>query len=331
MEFNVCVVGCGAMGQKHVEEWSRRPDSAVVAVCDILPERARAFAEKTGAQAFEQYQKAILCDGVNVVSVCTPVCHHFEIAAFAAENGRHVITEKPIALTLDQADGMIEAARKNDVRLVVSYQMRDSPRSRHYREIIRRGDFGGPVFARFVDVREVRPKLAMHGKWMNGGPLIDMAGHWFDLMRFWTGEEPIAVSAAGHVFGRGKKRLKTVEDFAIDAAEVQVRYGGGHVLSAFANWGMPEGFRGISEESLCGPELALQLSQGKIIAHYAHRQEIWQDFQAEFQGPGARIHDLVEAIRERRNPVVDGAAGRAALRVCLAALESIETGKTVYL
>jgi len=264
MAFQVCIVGGGDMGRSHMKEWMQRSDAKIVSVTDANPKTAEAMARETGATAYESYVDAIRHKGVNVVAVCIPVCLHQEVACFAAEHGCHVITEKPIALTLPQAEKMIATAAKHRVKLAVSYQYREFPHFQKVRELVRAGEFGGPIFNRIVDIREVRSKLAMHRKSMNAGPVVDAAGHYFDLVRFFTGEEPLSVHARGHVFGKGKKRLDGITDFAIDAADVLVEYSGGHTLSYFCNWGMPEGFPGVYDELISGgPSSWLELSRAR--------------------------------------------------------------------
>ncbi len=84
MEFRVAIIGSGAMGNRHAPAWAAREDTKVVAICDILEDRRNDLAEKTGAVAYEWYKDAIANDGVNVISICTPVRVHSEIAVFAA-------------------------------------------------------------------------------------------------------------------------------------------------------------------------------------------------------------------------------------------------------
>ncbi|HEO70223.1 MAG TPA: Gfo/Idh/MocA family oxidoreductase, partial [Candidatus Hydrogenedentes bacterium] len=233
MAVGVCVIGSGDMGGQHARAWQARDDCDVLAVFDPIEERRNALAAEVGATAYETYEDAITHDGVDVVSVCTPTCFHAEIAQCAALQGRHVLCEKPIALNLEDADAMIAAARDNGVLLSISLQCRSFPRNRRMKELISAGAFGSPLFLRYVDVRDVRPKIAMHRRAMNNGPVLDMLCHFVDTARFLTGTEPESVFATGHVFGRDHPRLAEVDDIAIDAAEVQVRFTGGHVLSAF--------------------------------------------------------------------------------------------------
>lgn len=333
MEFKVSIIGCGDMGRNHAKVWSAREYAEIVSVCDPLEDRRTKLAETTGAAAYDYYKDAVLHEGVNVISICTPVCFHSEIGCFAAEHGVHVLSEKPLALTMEQADAVVQAAKQNEVFLSTSFQYRGLPKFLKYRELFRSGAFGGPIIVRFTDVREVRPKLAMHRKSMNGGPIIDMAGHYFDMMRFITGEEPVSVYAQGYVYGEGKQRLEGIDDLAIDSATMEVKMTGGHTLSALVNWGMPEGYAGYGDgEILMGPAMSVQ-PVGKtleVLKAGGEKQEI-DVSQGGLPGPTVRINGLCDAIADGVPLKVSGEDGRIALAVSLAALESIGTGEVVRL
>lgn len=331
MKLGVAIIGCGDMGKQHASAWQARDDSFVATVYDPQKERSDALAARVGARACESFEEAITHDDVAAVSVCVPVGLHSEVACFAAQNGRHVLTEKAIALTVEQAEAMIAAAKANDVHLSVSFQYRAFPRYQRYRELFQNGDFGGPVFVRYEDIREVRPKLAMHSQALNGGPVIDMAGHYFDLMRYFTGEEPQSVFATGHIFGKGKPRLATVDDLAIDAASIEVRMGGGHSLHVFVNWGMPEGFPGWGSEQFVGPVMSARPVDGQIECTWADKKERLENSAPTPPGPAARVADLASAIINGTPLEVTGEDGLAALRVSLGALESVQTGRAVSL
>lgn len=324
MEFRVAIIGSGDMGRQHAAAWNSREDAKVVAVCDLLEDRRNDLAQSTGATPYLAYRDAITHEGVNVISICTPVCFHSEIGICAAEHGCHVLSEKPLALTLDQADAVIAAARANHVLLSTSLQYRGWPRYKKYRELFEQGAFEEPIFMRFADVREVRPKTDMHRKSRNGGPIIDMAGHYFDLARYITGKEPVSVYARGHIFGTGKPRLAGIDDLEIDAATIEVSMTGGHVLSVFVNWGMPEGFTGFGDEVIVGPGLSAKPVDGRIEAIYgSHVEHI--ELPTGPSGPIIRINGLVESILQGVPLEVSGEVGRIALSVSLAALESIRT------
>lgn len=330
MKHGVAIIGCGDMGKTHATAWAERKDCKILTVHDPDKTRADELAGKTGGKSCATCQEAITQEGVTIVSVCAPVFLHKEISCFAAAAGRHVLCEKPIALTLEDADEMIKTAKDSKVKLAVSYQLRGSSRYQRYKEFVQNGDFGGPVVYRFVDIREIRSKIAMHSKSMNGGSVIDMAGHWFDLMRFFTGSEPKSVFASGYIFAEGKKCVESVKDLAIDTAEIQVTMTNGHTLSAFVDWGMPKGFQCIREERLVGPSMAVWTENGKVVARYAGRTVVY-DAQTDPCGPVVRIADLIDAIEHDCKPEVAGEEGKAALAVSLAVLKSIENGKAVDL
>jgi len=329
--FGVAVIGCGAMGGNHAASWNAREDCALVAVYDPDSQRAQAMVQQYGIQACESWQSAIARPDVHLVSVCTPVCHHAEISIFAAKAGKHVLCEKPIALTLEDGHAMKTAAQKAGVHLGISYQYRGLNVYRCYRDLLTSGRVRGPVMMRFTDMREVRPKLAMHRRSMNGGPLIDMAGHYFDLVRFITGADPQSVFASGHVFGRGKERLASIPetDLAVDAAEIQVRYGDGHVASMLVHWGLPEKSRGYSNEVMVtadavvrpDPEQGLVLTSGAETAAFA--------LEPDPPVPAVYTEALAEAAAGGFFAGVSADDGCYALAVSLAALKSIKTGKEV--
>lgn len=118
--LRVCVVGCGDLGRTHARCWAQVPQAQVAAVVDIQEERARQLTAELGLDGFfTDYREAIEQPQVNVVSVCIPTSLHPAVTMYAAERGRHVLTEKPIALDLAQADAMLAAARQNNVKFSV--------------------------------------------------------------------------------------------------------------------------------------------------------------------------------------------------------------------
>ena len=254
---------------------------------------------------------------------------HPEIAIAAAEAGCHILCEKPIALDLDSADRMIAAARLAGVQLVIGYQYRGRSTYKRYRALLSELP-PGPIICRFSDCRQVRPKLAMHDRQQNGGPLIDMAGHFFDLVHWLTGAEATTVYAIGHVFGAGKQRIASVDDPAIDAASILVHYTDGHVCDLHVNWGLPEDTPDYWTEFISTPhgilhpdgDHVVSLTQDGLRTHARSSDPI---------GPAVRIADLLHAIENQVSPELDGVRGRRALEISLAALESIKTHELVYL
>lgn len=331
-KLRVCVIGCGDMGAKHAAAWARRDDARVVAVSSPTEARRRALADKFGAKAYADAYEAMDQDDVNVVSICTPAGFHADYACHAMRRGRHVLCEKPIALTLADAGRMIACAAEHRVHLATSFQYRGLPRIAKYRELFLSGELGSPLLMQYRDTREVRPKLAMHRPEGNGGVVIDMAGHHIDAFRYITGAEPVEVTATGHTFGRGKPRLQSIERLAIDAATLQIRFAGGHALQLLLNWGMPEGFPEQRAEYLAGPKLAGVVETAEFDKQFCLQRGIEREVLPDaVPNHASRVDDLAEAILNGKPLEVTGQDGRVALRVSLAALQSIQTERSVPL
>jgi len=328
--LGIAIIGCGTMGKLHASGWAARPDAKVRVVFDPDQARARELAANYDAKTCVFWQEAITHDAIDVVSICTPVCFHCEIAVASAKAGCHALCEKPIALSLDEADAMQKAADDAKVQLSVSYQFRGRSQYKLYRDLIKSEVIAGPVMARFVDCREVRPKTAMHRRSMNGGPIIDMPGHFFDVMRFITNADPISVYASGHIFGRGKRRLAGIEDLAIDVAEIQVRYKHGHVASVLVHWGLPEQTKVFSQQYLATANAMIFCQDQEVTLEQGATSTVHR-LTPDPAGPSVTIEGLVKAIRGDTSAIVTAMDGRKALSVSLGALESIRTGSVVCL
>ena len=328
MEYGVAIIGCGDRGTTHARSWKDRSDAKVISVFDEDKNRCERLAMETDARVCRSYEEAIKTTGVSVVSVCVPTTFHCEVTECAAENGKHVFCEKPFALTLEQGRKMLDAIEKAGIVFMPCFQNRDRSLFNKQRELFASGVFGNPVRFRFADIREVRPKKAMHSQALNGGVVIDMACHMIDIMRFITGEEPERVFATGHVFGQGKPRLADVTDLAIDEANVDVSFHGGHQLQMYLNWGMPEGFPGTTGQFLIGPTGMARESGGQCEVLYGDHTESWPSINP---GTAMRIDKFVGVVAGDSEPDVGAADAFVALQVSLAALRSIRDGGVVDL
>jgi len=332
--LRVCVVGCGFMGSIHANCWSKVSEAQVVAVVDILEERAQKLAGELGLERFfTDYREAIDLPQVNVVSICIPTNIHAEVALYSAERGKHVFTEKPIALDLEQADAMIAAARGNNVCFSVGLMRNHSPVMAEIRRWIDDGRLSQPVVYWASDIREVRPKREMHDVHANGGPVIDMAVHLFATWRYLFDSPAQEVYAHGFTYARQRPELASISHKALDTATVSVRHLSGDVGNFLVSWGVPPG---VVPPPM--PEVMLTAS-GVLHATFGASHQ-----QASLQSEGGNwetivtseenmyqceILDFAQAILDDRPPLVSGEQGRAALQVALAALESIRTRSPV--
>lgn len=340
MTLKVGIVGCGDMGAKHASAWQQQANVRVVACCDLDHDRARGLGDSIGARSFAGWQEMLQGSGADVISICVPTSFHAEIAIAAVTSGCHVLCEKAIALTLEDADRMIAAADTHHRVLLVSHQYRSLRYSREVRRLIDGGRLGSPLYAHFAEMREVRPKLAMHMPSMNGGPFHDMAGHLIDMFRFWTGSEPLSVLAHGGAWGAGKKRLAGLPDLGMDTIAMQARFEGGHVLSINLSWGLPEGTPSYSSLLVHGPEAFVELQDHsspnrcvgdvskdlRLVVRSAHGAEEVACAQMD-NGPAPVITSLIRAIETGETSEFRASEARRALALILAAERSCRSGE----
>ncbi|HEX2911310.1 MAG TPA: Gfo/Idh/MocA family oxidoreductase [Chloroflexia bacterium] len=344
-KLRVVVVGAGDMGLRHALAWRElrartngEIEGELVGLVDDAPARleaARDLFRLSDSTLFSDYQEAIASARPDVVSVCVPTAFHTTVGLVAIEHGAHVLIEKPLALTLEQADSVISAAERQGVLLAVGFMLRYSPAVRQLQNWVTQGKLGQPLFYSAENFMGIRPKIVMHHKNINGGPLVDYWCHHFDLWSLLFQSEPLSVTGYGSTFAQGKPEVAHLSELAVDTAGVLVRYANGSTGQLSTSWGLPRGLSvTFSADRLVGPlgivigdiRKSLTLysveegSQVQVQAENIER-DFWQD----------EITALARAIVQGGAPLAGGAEGRKALELSLAALESIETGQVVKL
>jgi len=189
------LLGCGRISGTHIEAIAANRDRAVlVAVCDVIEERARLAAEKAGGVPyFTDYQKMLEAGGFDVVSICTPSGLHPEHGIMAAEAGYHVLSEKPIGISLEPVDRLVRTCDRTGRQLFVVMQNRLNPTVKLLRQAVDKGRFGRICFAQ-VNVFWTRPQeyydqAPWRGTWeFDGGAFLNQASHYVDLMHWLVGE-----------------------------------------------------------------------------------------------------------------------------------------------
>ena len=190
------LVGCGRISGKHFEAFERHADqAALVAVCDIDPETLAAAAARTGAKPFESIERLLAGSDADVVVICTPSGLHAEQTVKAAEAGRHVVTEKPMATRWLDGQRMVHACDAAGVRLFVVKQNRRNPTLALLKRAVDLGRFG-PIHSVQVNVFWNRPQeyydsAEWRGTWeFDGGAFMNQASHYVDLLDWLVG--PVA-------------------------------------------------------------------------------------------------------------------------------------------
>lgn len=187
-KLNIAIIGCGGIANgKHLPSLSKLEQVEMTAFCDIVLERAEKAAKEYGtkdAKTYVDFKKLLQDTSIDVVHVCTPNNAHMEITVAALESGKHVMCEKPMAKTTEEAKKMVEAAERTGKKLTIGYNNRFRPDSQHLHKLCERGDLGEIYYAKAHAIR--RRAVPTWGVFLDeekqgGGPLIDIGTHALDL------------------------------------------------------------------------------------------------------------------------------------------------------
>jgi len=201
------LVGAGLFGTRHAQAYSRHHAVDFVAVCDVDGDRARSVAQQYGARAwYSDLSEMLRNPDVVAVSVATPDHAHRDVAVACAKAGKHILVEKPLATTVEDAEAITTAARDAGVVFMVDFHNRVNPPMVHARDAIRRGDVGTPtyLYARLSNTTAVPTEML---RWSSqSSALWFLASHMIDLARWLLDDEPqrvYAVSREGILHSMG--------------------------------------------------------------------------------------------------------------------------------
>jgi UDP-N-acetyl-2-amino-2-deoxyglucuronate dehydrogenase len=334
------IVGTGMIGRYHAEGIRETDGAELVAVCRGSREGAEAAAREYGVPCETSYESLLARPDVDAVCLCTPSGMHAAQTLAAAAAGKHVLVEKPMALTMADADAMIGACRSAGVRLSVALQRRTDPTFRAVREAIEAGDLGRMVLGT-ASVPYVRPQsyydsAAWRGTWAldGGGALMNQGIHLADLLVWFMGD-PVEVSA-----GQGTlTHAIEVED----CVTASLRFANGALGALVATTAAAPGFPHRVE--VYGSRGGVQMEGEDVVR--------WQGEAPPRVAPGPPapaaagagaspagikaaghvrlVADLVASIRDGRPVLVPGEEGRRSLALVLAVYESARTGRPVTL
>jgi predicted dehydrogenase len=251
--LRVGIVGAGFMGQMHANVYSYLPGVKLVGVADILQEKAEKIANEKGAVAYSSFEEMLAGEELDLVDICLPTYLHCEYTVKAALAGKHVFCEKPMAMSLAEADKMIETTEKAGVKFMIGQCVRFWPEYAKLKELISNGELGRITSASFWRL-SATPTWAWENWLMDpkksGGALLDLHIHDVDFISYVFGE-PRGVHSIGSCDQRGWNHVFThydYEDFAC--------------VSEGA-WDMPKGFPFAAAFRVVGEQATAELRPGE--------------------------------------------------------------------
>jgi predicted dehydrogenase len=325
-KLGVGVIGVGSFGMLHAQIYKRLDACALRAVADINPERLAEVASTLEVEGYTDYRELLKRDDIDAVSICTTDEFHVEPAVAAANAGKHILVEKPLALTPQNCDTIIEAASSSGVKLMVGHILRFDPRYvTAYREI-RNGKIGELIH---LSARRNNPISNAKRLSRHTSVLFFLGIHDLDFVNWCVGTKADRVYAEV-----SSKKLKDTPDTVLAV----LTFPGGTIASLEVSWVLPESFPGGLDARFeaVGTAGAIYVNGGcETVAIARERFERPELFYApELFGDRVGILrdelvSFIECVIHDREPVVGGKDAKAAVEVACAIQESFETGSII--
>jgi 1,5-anhydro-D-fructose reductase (1,5-anhydro-D-mannitol-forming) len=323
------VVGTGShVMDRMAPALSRAEGTTMAAVCSRDLARAEQVAAQFGfARAYDSYQQLLRDDLVDAVYICTPNALHAEQTIAAARAGKHVLVEKPMALSVADAEAMVEACDSAGVRLGVGFHLRHHPAHSEIRSLIADGRLGGILL---YDAKWIVASPLRDGWWQDPsmvGAYIFMARgvHLVDFVSFLSGREPVAATMMTDAQGAGRPleetAVATVQMDDNSIASLIAARGAAGAENSFAVYGTAGNVQAIGT---LGP-----VARGSVtVTTQGPRTETLYDGPDPFQ---SEIEAFNRSVSEGTSPDASGLDGLRVVRVTEALLEAARTGRTVRL
>ena len=323
MPVKLGILGAGIIAHTFMESAPLVPQLEVAVICDVAEDVARVLAEPHNIAWETDYEDVLADETIQAVYIALPHHLHEQATVAAAQAGKHILLEKPMANSLEEADRMLAAQKQAGVKLMLGFTHRFHSELETAKRLIDRGELGKLTLA--IDVMTTGGKIPgwFWQKAEAGGGVLHVNGaHSFDRLRWLMGSEITEIFAYADTYDE----RKTVEDCTV----VALRFENGAMGTTVQNWVTDLPVPSKSDLDIHGTEGAIRIDTWSALefsnAHHTWVQKRERDdmFQKE-------IGEFVSAILEDRDPCVTGEDGRRSLVCVLAAYESARTGKPVSL
>ncbi|MBC1886751.1 Gfo/Idh/MocA family oxidoreductase [Listeria booriae] len=356
MTLKIGIIGCGGIANgKHMPSLKSVSEVEMVAFCDIVEERAvkaKADFGDANASVYTDYKELLADKTIDVIHVCTPNISHAEISIAAMEAGKHVMCEKPMAKSTEEAQSMIDASKKTGKKLTIGYQNRFRKDSQFLQEVCANNELGEIYYAKAKAIR--RRAVPTWGVFLDeeaqgGGPLIDIGTHALDLT-LWMMDNYKPKYVVGNAYHKLSQRENaanawgpwdpskfTVEDSAFGFITME----NGATIVLESSWALNTLDVGEAMTALCGTEGGADMENGLRINGESHSQMYEKQIQLEaggvdfYDGTGDDPAELeaqqwIDSILNDTDPVVKPEQALVVTQILEAIYESSQTGKPVF-
>lgn len=329
------LIGAGLFGERHAQAYQRHPSANFVTVCDLDEARARRLAEMYGAERWTTDLNSVLSDdAVHAVSIATPDDAHRAVATAAAVAGKHILVEKPLATTVEDAEAIVMAAETAGVTLMVDFHNRLNPPMVAARQAVERGDIGTPsyVYARLSNTVAVPQDML---RWSSRSSALWFLGsHMVDVVGWILGDKPVRC----YVVSRdGVLKSKGID--APDFHVATVEYARGTVVVYEHAWILPRTHSTVKDLKIeilgSGGALYVDGSHNRTFELYTGEKGTFPDMLVPPFGPRLTgfvldaVAHFVDAIVEERPVLATGRDGLENTRTIAAMIDAANRGVAV--
>ena len=312
-KLGVAVIGTGFWGRNQARVYKELEETELLAVCDLVGERAEAVAKQFGVKPYTSLGRMLKRKDIKAVSICTWSTSLAKEALKALKAGKHVLVEKPMATNVKQAEKLLETAEKQDLHLTVGFLMRFIPGVQHIKKAIKNKEIGDLVCATAKRVSQWPERIG------DIGVVKDLAIHDVDITRHLFDEDPLAVYAK-----IGKMKHRKFEDYA----QIMLTFEGGRSAFIESNWLTPyktrilvvTGSQAIMKLDFITQELSIENAKETVQPRIAWQEPLKLELQ-----------HFANCILQKEKPIITGRDGLKALRIAEAALRSSATARVIKL
>ena len=328
--IRVGIIGAGEVAGHHLRGYLQAGDSAqVIAVADVDVQRAHRYADRVGAHVFADYAEMIESSTLDAVDICLPHHLHKDAIVRAATAGKHILCEKPLCLTMKEAEAVTHAVTDAGVTLMCAHNQLFLPTVATARQMVRDGKLGRVYSARttdsfFLTIDPDRLGWRARRATSGGGELIDTGYHPTYLLLNLIDSVPVKVAAM-----LSRHRLATLE--GEDSANVLIEFADGTVGTIVTSWAYEPA--GCTEKFSIVGEAGSLWSDG-LALNYKPRggeQVVVQESGEKTDTYAAEVVDFIACLAEGRRPLNTEVEGVNVLKVILGAYASAERGEIVEL
>ncbi|MBX2923532.1 MAG: Gfo/Idh/MocA family oxidoreductase [Chitinophagaceae bacterium] len=341
--FGFGMIGAGTIAHIHAKAIQAIPNAHLVGICSTGTAKAEAFAKEHHCTVFSTLEDMLKAPGIDIVCICTPSGIHMEPALKCIEAGKHCLVEKPLEVTLERCDKMIEAAEKAGVKIGVVFPSRFYDESIRIRKAIDEDKFGklavGSAYVKWSRTEAYYQSAAWRGTWQydGGGALMNQGIHSVDLLQWYMGPVEAVQAFSANI------RHQTIE--VEDTIVASLHFSNGAVGTLECSTAVYPG--ALKRIEIMGTDGTVVMEENNIIKWQFRTDEeslvlnsntgkiiqggVSNPADISFTGHQKQIEDFIAAIYKKTRPLVDGKEGRKAVEIVMAIYESARKGYTVKL